>query len=117
MPDSEAVVGSAEVGTAVDELIKMRNSVGWKIFMLRLARERANALAAFADLDLNDQPAAHRLQDTVKMYDWFRTTAETMIVEGYNQEQLLLDAEAEESAADDDVYPAEAHDEHGEEEG
>ncbi len=84
---------------AAEEIMKLTDSVGWKIMMKVMATEREAALIALADVDAEDAKKIRKLQNVVYRYHWMDQTAEILIQQGLDLEEPLDEGEYEDAAS------------------
>src|SRR3990167_8084133 len=87
-PDHEQQDIDALALACAEELIKLKDSQGWKILMLQLGKDAQEARAALVDANADDPPAIQRLQNLAQRYNWFHYTIEELIQTGLASEQL-----------------------------
>lgn len=79
-------------------LHQMRESLGWKILMLRLAQDSIKAREALVEVDPNNTIEVETLQNIVKRHIWFETSVDEMIGDGMETDLFdELRAEVEEA--------------------
>lgn len=81
-----------------NELLRLKETSGWKILMVALSEEAEQAKEELAlDVDAKDADKIECLQREVKRLIWFRETIDLLIIQGLGTEAI-----AEEEALNDD---------------
>lgn len=81
-PETEALRAAAE------ELLKLKNSTGWKILMMQLEADAEQAKNELIDINAADVTAIEHCQRQVKRLRWFGETLDILIGQGFETENL-----------------------------
>ena len=80
-------VSDAAIKAAAETLKIMREGPGWKILMIRLEAEAANAYEELVYVDAADVNKIESLQREIKRYKWFGETIDGLIKDGLGKEE------------------------------
>ncbi len=83
MTEDEALQAAAE------ELMRLKDSAGWKILMLQLEADADHARRQLGECDPFDTKQIMRLQNTIARLNWFADTLEILIHQGVETEDLI----------------------------
>ncbi len=86
-PETEAEALRA----AAEELLKLKDSTGWKILMMQLEADAEQAKDELVDIQAADVPAIEICQRRVKRLRWFGETLDILIGQGFETENLEED--------------------------
>ena len=73
----------------VDALIKLQDTEGWKVLMMKLEADAEAALYKLAEIDADDVKAMRKQQNIVARFNWYADAPSEMIQEGMSEEELL----------------------------
>ena len=73
---------------AAEELLKMEQTTGWKILMLKLQGEAEVAKDGFSEVDPYDTSAVVALQDKIRRLHWIEESLTELIHQGLEIESL-----------------------------
>lgn len=68
---------------------------GWVVMMMQLDREASEALNELVEVPPHDTDRIEQLQRTIRRFQWFRDTPDTIVRAGQNELELLEQEEAE----------------------
>jgi len=93
-PTAEVTEPEAMIA-ALEALIKMSQSEGWAILMVRLKAEAMEAKDEFVDVDPNNPREVAAAQDKIKRLEWFLSSVEELIQQGldYDYSEVTEDEE------------------------
>ena len=83
-PETEAEVLRA----AAEELLKLKDSTGWKILMAQIATDAEQARDEFETVDAGNQVEVERCQRQVARYRYYAETIDILISQGFETEDM-----------------------------